>query len=173
MFLRYKVELIEARAEKCANAVKGSDTNGDGPGSESDIYDTNLTKDQIQKSVNVVNAAAAALRKRIAFNAAIETINACVDNRDTGGLVTALSDPIADLSEVESQNVETYLRRMTAAKLEMDGATAGSTHGGEGGYVDVSPGVRALTQAEIQDCIDDTNASLTEEVTEQLVPCLR
>lgn len=52
--------------EKTANAPEESHVDEGQDGKEVDIYDTNLTREEIQKIVNVINATAAAERKQAA-----------------------------------------------------------------------------------------------------------
>lgn len=65
----YRDTLIAAKMEKMANApdnayLDGSD-GANGCSNDVDIYDTNLTRDEIQRIINVINATVAAERKRV------------------------------------------------------------------------------------------------------------
>jgi Ras GTPase-activating-like protein IQGAP2/3 len=128
----YRRVLIAARETK-ADAAGSVIDNVD-----RDVYDTNLTKAEIQKEVNMINAAEAAKVKDAAFVA----INKAVDKGDRAELVSKLKEPAAELTEVDDNAGTYYMSSLTKAK-----ASAGGP----------------LGPKQVQDSVDSGNAAFQQQ----------
>eukprot|EP00041_Stephanoeca_diplocostata_P037701 m.1438242 g.1438242 ORF g.1438242 m.1438242 type:complete len:2086 (+) comp25089_c0_seq3:340-6597(+) len=141
---RYRTDLLVSRTEKSAQSVAQPD---DAPSEESttDIYDTNLTREEIQKTINVVNIAVAAEKKKAATDAALAAVAAAVEADDIEALKKALVDPLLGLTDVATDDAAKLARYLASVK-------AGIANGAE------------VTPALLQDIIDETNTAMSKEV---------
>eukprot|EP00049_Salpingoeca_infusionum_P017332 m.352578 g.352578 ORF g.352578 m.352578 type:complete len:1576 (+) comp16555_c0_seq1:753-5480(+) len=134
----YRDTLIAAKMEKTANAPEGAHLDDDGADAETvDIYDTNLTKDEMQKIVNVINATVAAEKKRAALEKAIQDLSEAVDEGDATKVLACLQEPVMELENISDDNAETYLLQLAKVQAEL--------------------GDEYFTRVQVQDAIDDAN----------------
>ena len=140
----YRTELMDARAAKAGQAsgpvsrVDSQDNPMSPDFTESDVYDYNLTKDEIQKGVNVVNATAAKNAKEAELAAALAAVQAAVTEKDAAALITALKNYNLELAEVREHLAAKYLEMLVVLVAE-------------GGDWNI---------ATLQDCIDDTHSTV-------------
>eukprot|EP00052_Salpingoeca_macrocollata_P027179 m.257054 g.257054 ORF g.257054 m.257054 type:complete len:1548 (+) comp22704_c2_seq1:460-5103(+) len=132
----YRDALIAAREEKAAAAPAAIE------GKERDVYDTNLTKAEIQKTLNVINAHIAAEAKAAATAAALMEITLAVDISDKDMLTDRLQAPAAEIGDVDAAAGEFYLANLKAVQRQQ----------GE-----------PFTQGQVQDGVDHGNAAYQQQ----------
>lgn len=143
---RYRTDLLANRTEKVAQSTQDDASAEE---SSTDIYDTNLTREEMQKTINVVNTVVAAEKKKAAKDAALAAVAAAVEAGDAQALCTALTDPLLGLTDVHVDDDAKLARYLSSVKASIaDGAD--------------------VTAALLQDIIDETNTAMsTEALTAQ------
>ena len=144
---RYRDTLIAAKMEKTANAPERSHAEESASSSENkevDIYDTNLTREEIQKSLNVINAAAAAERKQAAIGEAIEALSNAVDERDEGKVMECLQAPVLEIEGLDDSAGAFYVSELATLQ-------------------DSLPEEEFFTVPQVQDAVDQANAKAENE----------
>jgi hypothetical protein len=134
----YRVDLIEARKAKVtrAHSKRPSLVEGEEPrasNEDEDVYDTNLTKAEIQSIIVLTNKAAIEGME----SSALAAINHAVDAKDVDALGSALTAEHAHIAHVAKAEAQHYLRFLVAAKHAKDG--------------------QVLTRADVQSVVDETN----------------
>ncbi|EGD72352.1 hypothetical protein PTSG_00372 [Salpingoeca rosetta] len=115
----YRDTLIAAKMEKTANAPEAShvglnDSQQAGDAEQVDVYDTNLTRDEIQKIINVINTTVAAEKKRAAIEQAIQDLSEAIDEKNEEKMMTALQTPAMELKDVDPAFAPHYMVSLTA-----------------------------------------------------------
>eukprot|EP00729_Bicosta_minor_P018104 gene18104-31816_t len=128
----YRAELLVSLAVKIGSSTRGSGSGAAADGDqaldadaveadEKDIYEDNLTREEIQKTLNLVNAAAGAAAKLAAQQEATLTLLAAADAKDAAAVSGALAQPELGLAGVV-EGVETvYMATLTALQRGADG----------------------------------------------------
>lgn len=167
-----------SQSQKTANAPGKAqlteDESSTDTGKEVDVYDTNLTQEEIQKVLNVVNANAAAERKRIArvFRGVEAEQLGCSSFFDTTfhflpSALNTVETAIAELAAaVQERNQDRVLAALKAEALDLQGVEdSAAPH-----YVQVLAAVQqslpegtTFTRAQIQDAVDKANAEAEQE----------
>eukprot|EP00054_Salpingoeca_dolichothecata_P008119 m.46389 g.46389 ORF g.46389 m.46389 type:complete len:1559 (-) comp17519_c0_seq1:93-4769(-) len=131
---RYRTLLIARRAEKLGStSTVDDDVSQEDAQEEADIYDTNLTKAEIQQGINTVNAEVLAEKRA----AALAAINAAIETGDPSTILAALQAEFADVSNVAEEAADDYKTALVALKQG-----------------------RELTYPEVQQGVDQGNATL-------------
>eukprot|EP00055_Hartaetosiga_balthica_P015715 m.94991 g.94991 ORF g.94991 m.94991 type:complete len:1619 (+) comp8935_c0_seq1:39-4895(+) len=78
-----------------------------------DIYDTNLTKEEIQRVVNTINKVAEAEKKKKRIESLIQSISEAVDAKNEETMMTSLASNDLELKNVDENNKSFYLSSLT------------------------------------------------------------
>jgi len=133
----YRAELLVSLAVKIGSSTSGSGSGAASAGAadggdqaldadaveadEKDIYEDNLTREEIQKTLNLVNAAASAAAKLAAQQEAILTLLAAADAKDAAAVSGALAQPELGLAGVVEGFETDYMTTLTALQRGADG----------------------------------------------------
>jgi len=139
---RYRDLLTVAFTTKNAEAAARAEEADE---SSDDVYDTNLTQAEIQKQINLANAAIGAERKQAALEQCIGDVVNAATVGDAEALWAALTAETLGISEADEENAAEYLAALAAK---------------------VADGTQ-LTVGVIQDAVDDVNAAVAARKAEE------
>eukprot|EP00730_Choanoeca_flexa_P000760 TRINITY_DN10325_c0_g1_i1.p1 TRINITY_DN10325_c0_g1~~TRINITY_DN10325_c0_g1_i1.p1 ORF type:complete len:1357 (+),score=486.70 TRINITY_DN10325_c0_g1_i1:58-4071(+) len=120
--------------------AEGTDGAAAGDNTEVDIYDTNLTQDEIQKIISGINTQASNERKRAAVKAALTEVEQAAKDGDADKCLAGLKNPVLGIQAVEDDSKDQYVTAVNAT---------------------VAKG--PLTKDSLQEAVDEGNASAAND----------
>eukprot|EP00040_Diaphanoeca_grandis_P039719 m.259908 g.259908 ORF g.259908 m.259908 type:complete len:2047 (+) comp38877_c0_seq1:133-6273(+) len=104
---RYRSDLISARSTKVASAATPATEDEE---DATDIYDTNLTKEELQGTLDTVNGTIAAELKQAAIAACVTNVNAAIVDADEASLLVAITNNLLGLQNIAPDHILDYLK---------------------------------------------------------------